>query len=47
LERLAFLQLFEALKGDFEFIRRVELRGVVLDLDTEKRYDRHDEDCVE
>jgi hypothetical protein len=44
---LTLLQLLEALEGDLELVRRVELRGVVLDRDTEKRHDRHDEDCVE
>jgi hypothetical protein len=44
--RPTLLQLLEALEGDLKFIGRVKLRGVVLDLDTEKRYDRHDEDCV-
>jgi hypothetical protein len=39
--RITFLQLLEALEGDFEFIGRVEWRGVVLDLDTKERYDRH------
>jgi hypothetical protein len=41
-----FLQLLQALEGDLELVRRVEWRGVVLDLDTEKRDDRHVESCV-
>jgi hypothetical protein len=44
---LTLLQLLEALKGDLKLVRRVECRGVVLDLDTEKRYNRHDEDCFD
>jgi hypothetical protein len=39
------LQLLKALESDLELIGRVEWRGVVLDLDTEKRDDRHNEDC--
>ena len=39
---LTLLQLLEALEGDLELVGRVELGGVVLDLDTEKRDDRHD-----
>lgn len=38
---LTFLELLEALEGDLELVRRVERRGVVLDLDAEKRDDRH------
>lgn len=39
--RRTLLQLLEALESDLELVWRVELRGVVLDLDTEKRDDRH------
>jgi hypothetical protein len=38
---LTLLQLLKALKGNLELVRRVEWRGVVLDLDAEKRDDRH------
>jgi hypothetical protein len=41
-----FLQLLQALEGDLELVRRVEWRGVVLDLDTKKGDDRHVESCV-
>ena len=35
------LQRLKALEGDLELVRRVELRGVVLHLNAEKRDDRH------
>jgi hypothetical protein len=35
------LQLLKALESDFELVRRVKGRRVVLDLDAEKRHDRH------
>ena len=38
---LTLLELLEALEGDLELIRRVKWRGVILDLDAEKRDDRH------
>lgn len=39
--KLTSLQLLKAFEGNLELIRRAKRRGVVLDLDTEKRYDRH------
>ena len=38
---LTLLQLLKALEGDLELVGRVELRGVVLHLNAEKRDDRH------
>jgi len=38
---LTLLELLEALESDLELIRCVKWRGVVLDLDAEKRDDRH------
>ena len=38
---ITLLQLLEALECDFKLIGLVEARGVVLDLDTEERDDRH------
>jgi hypothetical protein len=43
--RRTLLQLLQTLESDLELVGRVEWRGVVLDLDAEKRYNRHDEDC--
>lgn len=36
-----FLELLETFKGDFKLVGRVERRGIVPDLDTEERDDRH------
>lgn len=42
---LTLLKLFQALKGNLKLVRLVKPRGVVLDLDTEQRDDRHSGLC--
>jgi hypothetical protein len=40
-DKFTFLQLLQTLKGDLKLVRRVERGGVILDLATEQRDDRH------
>lgn len=38
---LTLLELLEAFESDLKLVRRIKWRGVVLDLNAEKRNDRH------